>query len=170
VHRTFSKPHLICRSRVKLSHLQGRPPKNCEELMCRCAVVCCNYCACLAQTVRCAVLKASLIAPLAKLVAKTGIGERSSQIVHKERHVATWRCINDLLQGRQDRQGQPLARLALCDYQLATAYMLTAKTDRVSAPLSGKEQQGKCQSRFAAHRMLRFELADFFNCPGVKTG
>ena len=76
-----------------------------------------------------------MIAPVTELVSETGIGERSVQIIHKERQVTARRGVYDPLQDRKDRQRKLLwfavSTFALCEHQLAVADVLFPEPDHI---------------------------------------
>jgi hypothetical protein len=119
-------------------------------------------------------VKASLVAPLAKFVPKTGICEWPSEFVHKERHLTARRGINDLLQHRQDLQREPLqlsvTAFELCERELAVSDVLTTEARDVRPPLPGERQEGQGKPRLAPNRVTFLELANLINSPSVIAG
>ena len=117
--------------------------------------------------------KARLVAPIAELIAKSGIGEGTAPIVHKERQVAARRAVNDPLQCGQDRQreplGLPIASLVLGEGQLPALGVLLSESDDVRTPLSCEQQERQREPRLAPYRVTLFELLNFFRCPCVET-
>ena len=118
--------------------------------------------------------KASLIAPIPKLVSETGITKRTVPIVHKERQVTASRTIYDPLQRGQDGQRQPLgfaiASFVLRERELPSFDVLFPKPDDVGAPLTREQQECKREPRLASDRVAFLELLYFLRIPSMESG
>ena len=96
----------------------------------------------LAQAVRRTMIEPGLIAPLPKLVTKSSVREWPPKFVDEESEIADRRCVDNRLQGWKDRKHQLvrllITTLVLSEYQLAAAYMLSAKPYGIRSSLPGE--------------------------------
>ncbi len=94
-------------------------------------------------------------ASVSEPIAEACVCERSSKIIHEERHFAGRRRIDDPLQSWQDRQDEPLglaiAPLELSESDFSVPNVLAAKSRNVRTPLSGKEQERESKPRFCTY-------------------
>src|SRR6266851_4375113 len=112
-----------------------------------------------------------LVAPSPKRVAEALVRKWTPAVIDKEGQVAAGRVIDDVLQGRKDREaeslGLPIAAFELGEGQPTSLDMLPTKADDVGAPLSAEQQERHRQPSLRADWMSRRELLNLFERPSM---